>query len=83
MRTNFSTNDFYETLQAEGLLTPTDGVLEVTALLLGDSRISGECFEIGPNYAKGQGLVKPNFTIFVDEESRRVFDKLELRENPK
>lgn len=83
MRTSFTTGAFYDSLEAEGLLSSAEGVVEVTKLLLGNCDISAECFEIGPNYAKGQGLIRPEFLEFVDDETKRVFDKLERRGNAK
>jgi hypothetical protein len=83
VRTSFSSNAFYSKLEKEHLLTPMEGVLEVCGMLLGSDGTSGECFEIGPNYARGQGLIKPKFPSFVDEDSRRVFDQLEGRGNVK
>lgn len=82
IRTNISTQQFYDKLDSEGLLTPIEGVVDAFENLLGDNPMSGECLESGPNYAKGQGLVHPKFVDFVDEESRTVFDKLEVRALP-
>jgi len=82
IRTNISTPAFYDKLEAEGLLTPIEGVVDAFESLLGDNPESGECFEIGPNYAKGQGIVKPKFVEFVDDESKRTFDVLEPRGRP-
>jgi len=79
IRTNISTPAFYEKMEAEGLLTPIEGVVEAFESLLGDNTESGECLEIGPNYAKGQGIVKPKFVEFVDKESERSFEVLEPR----
>lgn len=82
IRTNISTPEFYDQLEKEGLLTPLEGVVDAFESLLGDNSQSGECIEIGPNYAKGQGFVSPRFPEYVDEESRRVFEKLEPRARP-
>ncbi|KAL4895465.1 hypothetical protein BDV59DRAFT_200109 [Aspergillus ambiguus] len=79
MRTNISTGEFYQMLEAEGLLTPLAGAVDACARLLGKNAESGECFEIGPNYARGQGFVKPKFAPLEDEAQIRVFKKLEAR----
>ncbi|KAM5344277.1 hypothetical protein ACJ41O_012814 [Fusarium nematophilum] len=83
VRTNFSNDVYYRTLEEEGLFTSMDGVLEVVEKTLGSSDISGECFEIGPNYDKGQGLVKPKFPEYIDREMRRVFELIDARGNAK
>lgn len=82
IRTNISTQQFYDKLDDDGLLTPIEGVVDAFESLLGDNPMSGECLESGPNYAKGQGLVHPKFIDFVDEESKTVFDRLEVRGRP-
>lgn len=82
IRTNISNPAFYDKLEEEDLLTPIEGVVDAFEQLLGDNAESGECFESGPNYAKGQGLVKPKFVEFVDEESKVVFDRLFERALP-
>ncbi|KAF9888597.1 hypothetical protein FE257_008529 [Aspergillus nanangensis] len=79
MRTNISTGDFYQLLEAENLLTPLSGCVDACARLLGNNGESGECFEIGPNYDRGQGLVKPKFAPLEDEAQIRVFEKLAAR----
>lgn len=79
IRTNISTGSYYEALEAEGLLTPLSGVLDACSRLLGDNEESGECFEIGPNYNRGQGFIKPKFAPLEDEAQIRVFEKLKAR----
>lgn len=81
MRTNFSTDKFYDSLDSEGLLTPMQGCLDACQRFLDDDQLSGQNFEIGPNYDKGQGLVDPQFAPLVDEAQKRVFDKLLVRGN--
>lgn len=81
IRTNISTAQFYDTLEEKGLLTPIEGVVDAFERLI-DSDESGECFESGPNYAKGQGMVTPKFIQYVDKESKEVFDMLEQRGKP-
>lgn len=82
IRTNISNPQFYELLENEGLLTPIEGVVDAFENLLGDNPESGECYESGPNYAKGQGLVKPKFVEFADKESKVTFDRLYDRALP-
>jgi len=83
IRTNISTEAFYSKMEEEGLLCPIEGVVDAFQSLLGDNSDSGECLEVGPNYAKGQGIVRPKFVDFIDEESRRAFvDVLEPRGRP-
>jgi hypothetical protein len=81
VRTNFSIDTFYDAIEKEDLLTPMEGVLEVCEMLLGTDDVSGECFEIGPNYAKGEGLVRPKFAPLEDEGQQRVFEKITARGN--
>lgn len=75
VRTNISTPQFYELLESKNLMTPIEGVIDAFERLL-NSEDSGECYEIGPNYAKGQGIVKPTFVQYPDEESKVAFDHL-------
>jgi len=82
IRTNISSPEFYDKIEAQGLLTPIEGVVDAFESLLGDNADSGECFEIGPNYAKGQGVVKRKFVEFLDEESKKCFEMLEPRGRP-
>ncbi|KAJ6445155.1 glucose 1-dehydrogenase [Purpureocillium lavendulum] len=79
MRTNLSTNDFYDNLDREGLLTPIDGVTEACIQFLGENGDSGQCCEVGPNYHHGQGMYLPLFPLIMDKKQQRVYDKLEER----
>ncbi|KAJ5774831.1 glucose 1-dehydrogenase [Penicillium paradoxum] len=80
IRTNISTAEFYDSLEAEGLLTPIHGVVEICEQLLSAKETaSGECYEIGPNYDAGQGAVHPKFPDFIDEKQKIIFDKLAER----
>lgn len=81
VRTNISTPAFYDLLESINLLTPLQGVVDAFEKLL-TSDDSGECYEIGPNYDKGQGVVKPNFVQYLDDESKTVFDYLYQRARP-
>lgn len=82
IRTNISTPVFYDKLDARGLLTPIDGVVDAFESLLGENADSGETLEIGPNYAKGQGIVKRQQPEYIDSESEEVFQMLEPRGRP-
>lgn len=79
VRTNISTEAFYAVLAEKDLLTPIEGVVDAFESLLGDNAESGQTLEIGPNYAKGQGIVKRQAPEFIDAESEQVFELLEPR----
>ncbi|KAK7433307.1 hypothetical protein QQZ08_000246 [Neonectria magnoliae] len=66
IRTGFSSDAYYKRLEEEDPATPMDGVLEVVEKAFGASNVSGECFEIGPNYHKDQGLVKAKFPDYIN-----------------
>ncbi|RMY88476.1 hypothetical protein D0864_06635 [Hortaea werneckii] len=48
VRTSISTEDFYEKLEAKGLLTPMSSVVNAFEKIL-DGKLSGQCLEAGPN----------------------------------
>lgn len=79
IRTNFTSEAYYEQLVKEDLLTPMDGVLEVVEKTLGTADVSGECYEIGPNYEK-VGLVSPKWPDYADDATARIFELINLRE---
>lgn len=79
MKTGFSTDAFYDSLDQAGLLTPVDGAVEACIQLLGDCKTSGECFEIGPNYHNGQGVYQPAFPPIPDDKQQQVHDLLLAR----
>ncbi|CAI7610834.1 unnamed protein product [Penicillium pancosmium] len=79
MRTNISTPEFFDALESEGLLTPLHGAVDACEQLLGSNPVSGQCFEIGPDYDNGQGFTHPKFATFTDEKHRLVFDRLAVR----
>jgi len=79
VRTNISTEAFYAVLTEKDLLTPIEGVVDAFESLLGENAESGQTLEIGPNYAKGQGIVKRQAPEFIDAESEQVFELLEPR----
>lgn len=47
-RTNISTGFFYDVLEAKGLLTQVEGVVDAFMHFVDHSDQSGECLEIGP-----------------------------------
>ncbi|KAM0709371.1 hypothetical protein Q7P35_003409 [Cladosporium inversicolor] len=47
-RTNISTGSFYDVLEAKGLLTPVEGVVDAFMHFVDHSDQSGECLEVGP-----------------------------------
>lgn len=79
IRTGFSQDTFYDSLEDENLLTPIDCILEVIEKTLGTSPISGQCFEAGPNYGNGQGLIQPKFPRYIDKDLARVVDLVNAR----
>lgn len=82
IRTNISTPAFYDKLEEQGLLTPIESVVDAFETLLGENADSGETLEVGPNYAKGQGIVKRKQPEWIDKESEVVFNQLEPRGRP-
>jgi hypothetical protein len=46
IRTNISSPAFYDKLDAMGLLTPMEGVVEAFESMLGSNNTSGEIFEV-------------------------------------
>jgi len=78
IRTNISTESFYDSLEKENLLTPIEGVVETFEKLLGSDATSGECFEVGPNY-KTQGAVPKKPVAFLDKDSEKVCELLHHR----
>ena len=81
IRTNISSQGFYDQLEEKGLLTPLEGVPETFERLLGESKDSGECYEIGPHY-KTQGAVATQGPPYLDDESAATFDMLYTRGHP-
>jgi NAD(P)-dependent dehydrogenase (short-subunit alcohol dehydrogenase family) len=81
IRTNISSQAFYDQLEEKGLLTPIEGVPDAFEKLLGASQESGECYEIGPNY-KTQGVLNTRGPPYLDDESATVFEALYQRSRP-
>jgi short-subunit dehydrogenase len=75
IRTNISTVAFYDKLEAKGLLTPIDGLIKAFESMLGDSQVSGETFEVGPN----GGFVVRKGMEYLDKESQEVVKLIEER----
>lgn len=85
VRTNISTGAFYDSLEADNLLTPLKGVIDTFEALLdgAEKDTSGEIFEIGPNYGRGgEVAVRRMPAEPLDEASRVVVDLLESRGRP-
>ena len=78
IRTNISAPAFYDKLDAQGLLTPIDGVIEAFEWMLGDNMTSGEIFEIPP---KG-GFHKREAPAYFDKQSEEVCEALYHRARP-
>lgn len=81
VRTNMSTQAFYDNLESMGIMTPIEGITETFEKFLGANKTSGICYEIGPNY-KTQGAVETFGRPYIDRESAILFDKLYERSRP-
>ncbi|GAB7364442.1 hypothetical protein MBLNU230_g4983t1 [Neophaeotheca triangularis] len=77
VRTNISTGTFYDSLEAQKLLTPMKGVVDAFESLL-DSDVSGECLEAGPS----GGFTRRAPAEYLDDTSKEVCDKLYHRGRP-
>jgi len=74
VRTNISTSVFYETLQAKGILTPMETLIEQFESLMGADKRTGLIIECGP---KGVSLREP--VDFMDVESEESCEMLKAR----
>lgn len=72
VRTNISTGAFYDKVEAQGLLTPMQGVIEAFEAMLGSNEVSGELFEVGP---KGGFKIREP-PEYLDEPSKKVCELL-------
>jgi len=81
VRTNISTQTFYDKLEEQNLLTPLEGVVAEMEKWLGASDASGETYEVGPRY-KDQGGVPRKQPEYLDEASGKVCDLLNERAWP-
>ena len=77
VRTHISTDTFYDSVEAEGVLTPMKGVIDAFESTL-DGDISGECLEIGPNGGFSAKAPAPH----LDPETTRVMDMIYHRAHP-
>ena len=66
IKTNISTGDFYENAESRNLLVPMENLVAAVESLLGDSDVSGECFEIPPAY-DGKYRIVPRADYFNKE----------------
>ncbi len=75
IRTAISSGAFYDMVEAKGLLTPMEGLIEAFESMLGDSDVSGEVFEIPP----GGGFKVRAAPEYLDEKSGELCEMLEKR----
>ncbi len=75
IRTAISSGAFYDMVEAKGLLTPMEGLIEAFESMLGDREVSGEVFEIPP----GGGWKIRAAPEYLDEKSRELCEMLEKR----
>lgn len=71
VRTNISSDAFYNLLEEKGIMTPMKGVIEAFEQFLDDDT-SGECMEVGPN----GGYTRRAPAEYLDRESKAVMDAL-------
>jgi hypothetical protein len=77
VRTGISTDEFYNSLEAKGFLTPMSDLIGVFESLLGSDGRSGLIFECGPN-----GPSLRDGADYVDEDSKVLCDLLHERARP-
>lgn len=77
VRTPISTTDFYDKLEAEGLLTPMSSVVNAFEKLL-DGKFSGQCLEAGPN----GGIEFRQPAEHLDRETAKLMELLYERARP-
>ena len=78
IRTNISSQAFYELLEEKKLLTPMKGLIDAFESMLGDDATSGEIFEIPP--IGGYSIRKA--PEYLDQESEEVCRLLYHRSKP-
>jgi hypothetical protein len=77
VKTGISTSDFYETLEAQNLLTPMESLLGVFESLLGEDKRSGEIFEVGPKGVQTRDAPEP-----MDRDTATVLKLIQERGRP-
>ncbi|KAI7181924.1 hypothetical protein KC316_g6828 [Hortaea werneckii] len=77
VRTSISTGEFYDKLEAKGLLTPMSSVVNAFEKLL-DGKFSGQCLEAGPN--GGIDFRQP--AEHLDRETAELMELLYERGHP-
>jgi hypothetical protein len=77
VRTNISSSAFYEQLDAKGLLTPMESLIEVFESLLGTNKASGEIYEVGPRGIQDRPAVE-----YMDNETQDLCELLLERARP-
>ena len=70
LKTNISTTAFYDLISSKGLLSRMEDLTDAFASLLGDSKVSGECFEILPK----EGYRIKEATPFTDKETEVIMN---------
>jgi len=74
VRTNISSGDFYDMLEAKGFMTQVTSVVEAFEHLL-DTDVSGECVEVGPR----GGYARRAPAEYLDRESETVMELVHER----
>lgn len=73
VRTNIFSGDFYDKMEAKGILTDMSGVLQAFQATMGDSKMSGECLEVGPG---GSGFTVRAEAAVQDVESQQALEMI-------
>jgi hypothetical protein len=77
VRTNISSDTFYSKLEAKGLLTPMESLIEVFESLLGTNKATGEIYEVGPKGIQDRPEVE-----YMDDETKELCELLLERATP-
>ncbi|OAP54336.1 glucose 1-dehydrogenase [Fonsecaea erecta] len=77
VKTNISNSKvgFGDRVEKAGLYTPMEAVVETFEKLWQDDTTSGECFEVGPNYAKNGPVARQPIEV-LDQESEKLHEFL-------
>jgi hypothetical protein len=77
VKTGISTLEFYDSLEAQKLLTSMESLLGVFQSLLGEDQRSGQIFEVGPN-----GVMVRPAPVPMDQDTEKLLVILEERARP-
>lgn len=77
VRTNISSDAFYDKLEPRGLITPVENLIKVFDSLLGANEVSGETFEVGP-----VGTQSRPVPDYMDDETKELCEILLDRGRP-